>query len=62
VFLLALLLVLSFAPTRVHAASGVTATIPTYTWELDYHNVGYKDSLYPPLNYRGVTYFPMTWG
>ena len=62
VFLLALLLVLSFAPARVHAASGVTATIPTYTWELGYHNIGYKDSLYPPLNYRGVTYFPMTWG
>ena len=60
--LLALLLATSCAPVPAYAASGVRATIPTYTWELAYQNIGYRDSLYPPLNYRGITYFPMTWG
>ncbi|MCR5826784.1 MAG: hypothetical protein K6G54_09480, partial [Oscillospiraceae bacterium] len=60
-FFLVLLLAASLCPAPVHAASGVTATIPTYTWELEYRNVDYKNSVYPPLNYKGVTYFPMTW-
>ena len=56
-----LLLVTSLCPVCAFAASDVSATIPTYTWELEYHNVDYTNSIYPPLNYRGVTYFPMTW-
>lgn len=60
--LLALLLTAGIVPAPARAASGVSATIPTYTWELAYENVDYKNSVYPPLNYKGVTYFPMTWG
>lgn len=60
--LLALLLAAVFATAPVHAASGVTATLPSYDWELEYRNVDYQNSVYPPLNYKGVTYFPMTWG
>lgn len=60
--LFALLLSASLVPVPARAAAGVSATIPTYTWELEYENIDYKNSLYPPLNYKGVTYFPMTWG
>lgn len=58
---LALLLAMSLYPAPARAAASATATIPTYTWELEYRNVDYKNSIYPPLNYKGVTYFPMTW-
>lgn len=60
--LFALLLSASLVPVPARAAASVTATIPTYTWELEYENIDYRNSLYPPLNYKGVTYFPMTWG
>ena len=57
--LLSLALMGSLAPQTF--AASAQASIPTYTWELEYRNVDYKNSLYPPLNYKGVTYFPMTW-
>lgn len=43
------------------AGNTVTAVIPDYTWELEYQEVDYARSLYPPINYKDVTYFPMTW-
>ena len=59
---LALLLALVSFPTSAVAASSAKAVIPNYTWSLNYQNIDYKNSLYPPLNYKGVTYLPMTWG
>lgn len=44
-----------------NTATTVKATVPTYTWELDYETVNFKYSTYPPLSYKDITYFPMTW-
>ncbi|MCR4601566.1 MAG: hypothetical protein K5767_07575 [Clostridia bacterium] len=55
-------LALTAAPVQSCAASKVTATVPTYKCELEYNDVDNKTSKYPLLNYKGVTYFPMTWG
>lgn len=63
-FSVLLAFLLSSFPTTVsaRAASDVHAVIPSYVWELDHREIDYQNSLYPPLNYKGVTYFPMTWG
>ena len=39
----------------------VTVTIPDYQIIIDDASVYYADSLYPFLNYKGVTYLPMTY-
>ena len=43
------------------AGNTVTVVIPDYTWELEYQEVDYARSLYPPISYKDITYFPMTW-
>ena len=46
----------------VFAASSVKVTIPSYKVELEYEAVNCATSKYPLINYKGITYFPMTWG
>jgi hypothetical protein len=53
---------INLAKVPVFAASKVTATIPSYKVELDYEDVDCSTSKYPLINYKGITYFPMTWG
>ncbi|MBE7050278.1 MAG: hypothetical protein E7394_05840 [Ruminococcaceae bacterium] len=42
-------------------SSTVLATIPDYQIVIDNSSVYYSDSLYPFLNYKGITYLPMTY-
>ncbi|MBR5528293.1 MAG: hypothetical protein IKV97_04755 [Clostridia bacterium] len=59
---LSALAALSCAVTPVCADdSRVTAVIPDYQVVIDGSSVYYADSLYPFLNYKGITYFPMTY-
>ena len=39
----------------------VTVTIPDYQIVIDDASVYYADSIYPFLNYKGITYLPMTY-
>ena len=39
----------------------VTVTIPDYQIVIDDASVYYADSVYPFLNYKGITYLPMTY-
>ena len=55
-----LLLVLICMQFSVCAEQAVTVTIPDYEIVLNETPVYYYDSLYPFLNYKGITYFPAT--
>ena len=54
-------------PVSAYAADTVSAQIPSYDciwWQrgdLPVRTIDYKNSQYPLLNYKDVTYFPMTW-
>ena len=65
---LSLTLGLSLLPVMAQAAPNtVTAQIPSYDclwWQrgdLPIRAIDYKNSQYPLLNYKDITYFPMTW-
>lgn len=55
-----LLLVLICMQFSVCAEQAITVTIPDYEIVLNETPVYYYDSLYPFLNYKGITYFPAT--
>ena len=43
------------------AANNVRVIIPDYKCIIDYHDVYYRDSVYPLISYKDITYFPMTY-
>lgn len=44
-----------------HATSRVEVVIPDYEVMIDNASVYYADSVYPFLNYKGITYLPLTY-
>ena len=42
-------------------SNDVTVTIPEYQIIIDDASIYYNDSLYPFINYKGITYLPMTY-
>ncbi len=57
-------LLLSSTPTSLFAFAKdtqVDVIIPDYSVTIDNSSIYYADSLYPFINYGGITYFPMTY-
>ena len=59
-FLLAVLIILNSICFSASANEEVSVLIPDYQVIIDDSLVYYADSLYPFLNYKGITYIPMT--
>ena len=55
-----LLLILTFCGITSFAAD-VDVLIPDYTVVLNDNEIAYKNSLYPLISYKDITYFPMTY-
>ena len=51
---------MQFAVSAKQSEKEISVVIPDYEIMLDDASVYYYDSLYPFLNYKGVTYFPAT--
>ncbi len=59
-FLVSVLLILNCLSFSASADNKVSVQIPDYQVIIDDSLVYYADSLYPFLNYKGITYIPMT--
>lgn len=59
-FLVSVIFILNCLSFSVSADNKVTVQIPDYQVIIDDSLVYYADSLYPFLNYKGITYIPMT--
>lgn len=48
-------------PAEAEAAAAVKVDLPTYAVNIDGKRIDNLSLAYPLLNYKGVTYFPLTW-
>jgi len=55
------LLILLLSPPAFAAQKNVTVTIPTYQIEINGQVIDNSKNNYPFLEYKNVTYFPLTW-
>lgn len=60
-FLYVLLLLVCIPPVSTKAAAKCQVIIPDYEIELFGGPIYYRDSLYPFISYKDITYFPMTY-
>lgn len=59
---LAMILVTAFPVTALAGKDDrVSVLLPTYKCIINESNINYRDSQYPLLSYKDITYFPMTW-